>query len=142
MTKKGNKNVVANSHAKKQDFFALRVISFVCLIGAFSQVMLSFKIIFVDKEFATLALSLVFFIMFGYGYYSSEANLAYRKKDFFIAFLSIAGASLVCAVLMIAFLDMKGEIAVAAVCSLTFSEFLPCSILWIKKEKGMMPNEK
>jgi len=126
----------------KWRFSAMRITAFVCLLGAFSQLMLSSKIIFADKEFATLALSLVFFILFGYGYYLCEKDLPYKKNDYMFDSFSLLAVSLFCGILMVIFLDKKGEIAVAAICSASCSQFLPLSMFLLKKWKSGKPNEK
>ena len=58
-------NEGANASVSKNNGSALRtVICFVCLYAADVQFLLSLKLIFYDKEFATLGLSLVLLIVF------------------------------------------------------------------------------
>jgi hypothetical protein len=107
------------------DPLAAELMDIVCLLGAFSQLFLSFKIIFVDREFPTLALSLVFFILFCYGYFSIASHTVSTKKWFLIQTILILVVDVLCFGIMAIVLDKKAEIITAGIGALAFGEALP-----------------
>lgn len=78
-----------------------QAVSWVSLLGAAVQLYLSLKILVSDKEFATLALSFVFFLVFVVLYFFFSRKVIYGKKEIFIDLSFLAVASLI---LFIAFL--------------------------------------
>jgi hypothetical protein len=99
MTKTNKK---ANSQKKavvlpspKQGISFAEAVSWVSLVGATVQLFLSLKILIVDKEFATLALSFVFFLAFVVLYFFFSRKVIYGKKEIWIELSLITGVSLV-----------------------------------------------
>jgi len=132
-SKKNNNSGTVQEAGQSFSPLALQLIAIVCLTGAFSQLLLSFKIIFVDREFPTLALSLVFFIAFAYGFFSASNKTEYSKRWFLIQLIVVVSLDVVCFGLMAIFLDKKAEIITAGIGALAFTETLPLVLLLTKK---------
>jgi arginine exporter protein ArgO len=123
------------------DPLAAELMDIVCLLGTFSQIFLSFKIIFVDREFPTLALSLVFFILFCYGYFSIASHVTLTKKWFLIQAVLILVVDVLCFGIMAIVLDKKAEIVTAGIGSFAFAEALPF-VLWLVSLKTKHGTQK
>jgi uncharacterized membrane protein len=127
--KKTNKEQAVQETVPSSNPLTSQLIALVCLIGAFSQLLLSFKIIFVDREFPTLALSLVFFIIFTYGFFTAVSKTEFTKKWFLIQLIVVISLDVVCFGLMAILMDKKAEIITAGIGALAFTEALPLVLL-------------
>jgi hypothetical protein len=118
------KPVKTEMHPKSSSTF--KILSFVCLIGALSQSVLSFKIVFIDKEFATLALSLVFFVVFSIFYFLFLVHSPVETKDFIFDSIIIVLLSCLISILLIVFLpNDKVTVIIATFFWTVFCLFLP-----------------
>lgn len=127
--KKTNKEQAVQETVPSSNPLTSQLIALVCLIGAFSQLLLSFKIIFVDREFPTLALSLVFFIAFAYGFFAAASKAEFSKKWFLVQLIVVGSLDFVCFGLMAILMDKKAEIITAGIGALAFVEALPLVLL-------------
>lgn len=79
---------------KGNDFFR-SVVSLVCFLAADIQFLLSLKLIFIDKEFATLGLSLVLFILFLLPYLVLDQQIQVSRPVLSLCFVSSALVGLI-----------------------------------------------
>jgi hypothetical protein len=143
MKRTSNKIPSYNSNEPKDstsfnDHFFLKMISIVCLLGAFSQWTLSFKIIFVDKEFPTLALSLVFAVVFSFCYLLFSRHSNANKRTYIVQSITTLLLSIICFAIMIFFFSDKNSIVCSFLLSSLFSCLLPFgSLITLSKEGNL-----
>ena len=91
--------------------FLPRTIHLVCFVGFLSQCVLASKLMVVDKEFATLALCLVFAVFFSVLYFFAGARIQWNKK-WWIAEFVLAGVAGVIACVLLGILASKNGVGI------------------------------
>jgi hypothetical protein len=113
----------------QENFSGLLLISKICFLGFCSQVLLSLRVFFIDKEFATLGLSFLLLTVFGLFYLATGGKTCHTIKPLLIDFFVSALGSIVSfCVFFFGGLDFSTSILGSILC-LAFSLVLPLSVL-------------
>jgi hypothetical protein len=130
------KNSEEKTPSKEQTDFSLAflLISFVCLSGAISQLVLSIRVVFVDQELATLGLSFFFLVIFGLGYVLCCHNFSFSLLVLFVSLaICLLGAGICYWIIYLTGASTEMTIA-ATIAELAFSLVFPLCF-WLTRKK-------
>lgn len=149
--KKANNKVVSEPASPKEP--ALSVWSFLslfCLEGMTVQFFFTMKIVLVDKEIATLALSLVFFLIFVIGYFAFLRQAKMNRLLLIISGSLLLTTNLVLVVVYLCLGEKAWNVIFYGLSSLLISSVFPLVDYWLtwsplaqsQHPAGTSPKEK
>jgi hypothetical protein len=130
--KKANNKVVAEPASQKEPVLSVwSFLSLFCLEGLTVQFFFTMKIVLVDKEIATLALSLVFFLIFVIGYFAFLRKSKMNRLLLIISGSLLLVTNLVLVVVYLCLGEKAWNVIFYGLSSLLISSVFPLVDYWL-----------